>query len=134
MYILGVNSLSDTQFSNIFFSFIDCSFKKRFYLFIFREGEGREKEKMRNIDVRERNIDWLASCACPTGYRAYNPGVWPDRTRTSNRDLSICRMMPKQLPFFFFFFRRFKRKREGERERERHQCEISCLVYALTRD
>ena len=37
------------------YSFFLCLFK-RFYLF-FREGEGRAKERERNIDVR--NIDWL---------------------------------------------------------------------------
>ena len=35
----------------------------RFYLFIFREGEGREKEKERNIDGRKKH-QWLP-LTCP---------------------------------------------------------------------
>ena len=45
-------------------------FKKRFYLFIFREGKGRrEGEKHQCV---------VASCAPPTGDLACNPGMCPD--------------------------------------------------------
>ena len=63
-----------------------CSFfKKRFYLFIFREGEGREKEE-RNIDVRKkprlvapgmsRKKHWLVAFGC--GDQTPQPGLCPD--------------------------------------------------------
>ena len=45
-------------------------FLKRFYLFIIR-GEGREKERERNISV------WLPLVP-PTGDLADNPGMCPD--------------------------------------------------------
>ena len=41
-------------------------FKKRFYLFNVREGEGREKRRERNIDVGEKHPS-VASCTRPTG-------------------------------------------------------------------
>ena len=59
--------------------------KKRFYLFIFREGEGREKEE-RNIDVRKkprlvapgmsRKKHWLVAFGC--GDQTPQPGLCPD--------------------------------------------------------
>ena len=50
----------------------------RFYLFIYREEEGREKEMERNMD--EQEIHWsVASCMPPTGDLACNPGMCPDR-------------------------------------------------------
>ena len=45
---------------------------KRFYLFIFRERGGGEKE-------RERNIDWLPLIGAPPGDKTQNPGICPDR-------------------------------------------------------
>ena len=51
--------------------------KKRFYLF-FKRGEGRKKERERNIDVWEKH-QWVASCTPPAGKRAHNPGMSPDR-------------------------------------------------------
>ena len=51
-------------------------FKKRFYLFTFRE-RGREGERKRNINVWE--IHWsVASHIPPTGDLACNPGTCPD--------------------------------------------------------
>ena len=51
-------------------------FKKRFYLFTFRE-RGREGERKRNINVWE--IHWsVASHIPPTGDLACNPGLCPD--------------------------------------------------------
>ena len=46
------------------------------YLFLDR-GEGREKERERNIDVQEVH-QWVASCMLPTGDLAHNPGMCPD--------------------------------------------------------
>ena len=40
-----------------------CYYFLRFYLFLFRE-EGREKERERNIDVREKH-QLVACCTCP---------------------------------------------------------------------
>ena len=52
-------------------------FKKDFiYLFLQRE-EGREKERERNIDVREI-CQLVASRAPPNGDLAHNPGMCPD--------------------------------------------------------
>ena len=47
------------------------SFLKRFYLFLER-GEGREKERERNINV------WLPLMCPPTGDLARDPGICPD--------------------------------------------------------
>ena len=46
------------------------------YLFLER-GEGREKERERNIDVPEKQR-LVASCTPPTGDLAHNPGLCPD--------------------------------------------------------
>ena len=48
------------------------NFLKRFYLFIFREGGGREKEGVKHQCV----VGWLLSA--PTGDLARNPGTCPD--------------------------------------------------------
>ena len=53
-----------------------CWFFK-FYLFIFRERGGREKERERNINVWEKD-QLVASCTPPTGDLAHNPGMCPD--------------------------------------------------------
>ena len=50
---------------------------KKYILFIFREGEGREKERERNIDVQE-TYQSVASCMPPSGDLACNPGTCPD--------------------------------------------------------
>ena len=47
------------------------------YLFLER-GEGREKERGRNIDMQEKHQS-AASCTPPTGDLAYDPGICPDR-------------------------------------------------------
>ena len=52
-------------------------FYKRLYLFIFREREGREKERERNIDVREIYLS-VASHIPPTGDLACNSGMYLD--------------------------------------------------------
>ena len=44
----------------------------KFYLIIFREREGREKERERNINV------WLPLVCPATGDLAHNPGMCPD--------------------------------------------------------
>ena len=49
---------------------------KRFYLFLER-GEGREKDRERNIDVREIHQS-VASRTPPSGDLAHNPGMCPD--------------------------------------------------------
>ena len=46
-------------------------FKDFIYLFLER-GEGKEKERKRNINCG------CLSCTPPTGYRALNPGMYPD--------------------------------------------------------
>ena len=60
-----------------------------FFLFILGRGEGREKEK-------ERNIDWLP-CMCPD----WGPNPQPTQTcaLTGNQtgNLSACKMTPNQL-------------------------------------
>ena len=60
---------------------------KRFHLFIFRKGGGREKEGEKH---------WLvASCTHPTRDQSANYACALIRNRTS--DHLICRMMPNQL-------------------------------------
>ena len=49
---------------------------KRFYLLLER-GEGREKERDRNIDVLDIH-QLVASCTPPIGELACNPGVCPN--------------------------------------------------------
>ena len=53
---------------------------QRFYLFIFRErgGEGREKERERNISVRLPLTCPSLGTWPPTGDLAHNPGMCPD--------------------------------------------------------
>ena len=53
------------------------SFLDVIYLFLER-GEGREKDRERNTDVREV-YRLVASRAPPTGDLAHNPGMCPDR-------------------------------------------------------
>ena len=48
-------------------------FKKRFYLFIFRVGE----ERQRNTNAQEHRL--VASPMPPTGHLAHNPGMCPDQ-------------------------------------------------------
>ena len=49
------------------------------FLFIFLErGEGREKERKRNIDVWERNINWFPLIGTSTGDQTQNPSMCPD--------------------------------------------------------
>ena len=64
-------------------SLIISQFKKN-YLFLER-GEGREKERGRNISV------WLPLTCPHTGDLARNPGMCPDRE--SNSDLLVCRLV-----------------------------------------
>ena len=46
-------------------------------LFLFRERGKREKERERNIDVRETH-QLVAPCRPQTGDPAHNPGIGPD--------------------------------------------------------
>ena len=55
---------------------IGASFFKDFYLFILERGEGREKKRERNIDVR--NIHQLNLVHAPTGEQTCNLGMCPD--------------------------------------------------------
>ena len=53
----------------------------QFYWFLFKKftfrGEGRQKERERNINVWMKH--WLvASCTPPAGDLAHNPGMYPD--------------------------------------------------------
>ena len=60
-----------------------------FVLFLFSErGEGREKE-------RERNIDWLPFTCAPTRDGTHNPGTCPDQIWIC--DVSLWGTMPSQL-------------------------------------
>ena len=98
-FSLETISLStNTSFNYLFF--------KRFYLFIFREGEGREKEEDRNINM------WV-SLACPL------LGTWPATQAcalTGNRtsDPLVCRSELNPLShasqgsFNYLFIRIFK--------------------------
>ena len=53
------------------------SFKTLFiYLFLERE-EGREKERERHIDVREKHLS-AVSCMHPEQGAGHNPGMCPD--------------------------------------------------------
>ena len=97
---------------------IECRFKKKPHLFIFREGEGREKK-------RERNLDWLplehpqlgtwpATQACaPPGNQPGNIlvcGTMPSplsHTSEGRMPFSICNLtsgsiMGVLLPFYWF--------------------------------
>ena len=49
-------------------------FKDFIYLFLVRGG-GREKERKRNIDVQEKNIDQLPLVHAATGDRTHDPGM-----------------------------------------------------------
>ena len=63
--------------------FVDMCFYFFFFLFLFflihsRGGEGRETERERNIDVREKH-QLVASCTHPTGNLTHNPGMCPNQ-------------------------------------------------------
>ena len=57
-------------------NFVSGFFFKDFYLFLER-GEEREKERERNISVREKHQS-VASCMCLTEDRSCNPGMRPE--------------------------------------------------------
>ena len=59
-----------------------------FSLLLLDTGEGREKE-------RKRNIYWLPLACALTGDGTCNPGMCSDWE--SNQRLSLCRMVPNQL-------------------------------------
>ena len=56
---------------------IFISFFKDFIYLFFERGHGREKERERNIHVRERNIDQVPLTCAPVGDLAHNPGMCP---------------------------------------------------------
>ena len=72
-------------------------YKKKIQDFIYlisERGEGREKERERNINVQEKH--WSVASHIPTtGSPSHNPGMYPTGNRTG--DLSICRMMHNPL-------------------------------------
>ena len=72
---------------HVFFFRTIIFLKKIIYLFLGR-GEGKEKD-------RERNIDGLPLTCPPTGNLACNPGMCPDWE--SNHDLSVCGTTPNPL-------------------------------------
>ena len=86
-----IAALKSTTFMFLFFYIFGCIFED--YLFLER-GEGREKERERNINVWE--IHWLvASCMPPLG-------TWPTTqacalTRNWTSDPSVCRPAPNPL-------------------------------------
>ena len=57
--------------------FLKDFFLLRFYLFILKRGEDREKERERNINVREKHR-LAASHMSPNWDQAHNPGMCPD--------------------------------------------------------
>ena len=74
IWIIIVSSESYYSFLSTFITII--IFKDFLHLFLER-GEGREKERERNIDVWEKYRS-AASCMPPTGDLARNPGMCPD--------------------------------------------------------
>ena len=75
-------------FIYLYFYFWIVFFKKIFYLYLER-GEGREKERERNIDMCERHIDWM-----PLTHPQL--GNWPAvqacaLTRNQTGNLPVCR-------------------------------------------
>ena len=64
--------------------FISLHFLKDFIYLFLERGEGREKERERNIDRPSSNQ-----------HQTRNPGMFPNQNRTG--DLSVCGKMPNQL-------------------------------------
>ena len=103
--ILVTLSLKWNQYLNQ----IGGALKKRFYLFIFERGEGREKESARNIDVREKHR-LVASHMLPLQGWNCNPGMCPEWK--SNLQPFALGTMPSQLShtgqsnrwFYFSYF------------------------------
>ena len=62
---------------HVILDLLTISFLKRFYLFIFWEKRGREKERERNTSVREIHC-LVASRVSSTRDLAHNPGMCPD--------------------------------------------------------
>ena len=80
----GGNTLSRSSFQQksskelpIFFEFL-LLFLDFIYLFLERGGR-REKERERNIDVRERNINRLPLIRTSSGEKTRNPGMCLDQ-------------------------------------------------------
>ena len=48
------------------------------YYFFSERGEGRKKERERNIDMQEKH-QLVASCTPPPGDLVHNPDLCPDR-------------------------------------------------------
>ena len=66
------------QSSAFWILFSSCSFFfKILFIFILERGGGQEKEKERNIDMREIH-QLVASCTPSTGDLACTPGMCPD--------------------------------------------------------
>ena len=61
---------------SVFLSYVGTFFFLRFHLFIFREM-GREREREKNIDVRENHWS-VASHMHPDQARTHNPGLYPN--------------------------------------------------------
>ena len=63
-------------------------FKNEDFIYFFRGGEGREKERERNTDVRDLQVDRLGTEPAPQAQAV---------TGNQTGDLSLCRTMPNQL-------------------------------------
>ena len=62
--------------------FIYVFLKDAIYLFLER-GEVGEKQRERNINMREKH-GLFASCMCPDWDLTHNPGMCPDQESTSD--------------------------------------------------
>ena len=77
----------------VFKIFLLLFLKEFIHVFLERE-EGREKERERNIDVRENHRNFTSRTP-PAGDLARNSGMRPDQE--SNSDLTVCGPMPSPL-------------------------------------
>ena len=68
---------------HFFLSFCPFLFFSFLFIYLFLErGEGKENQRERNVDVREK-LNWLPPAHAPTRDWACNPGMCPDQE--SNR-------------------------------------------------
>ena len=98
-------------------------------LFIyFWRGEGREKERKKNINV------WSPLKRSLLGNLAHNPGMCPDWERNPRPFAFQARAQSTELHQLGLFSCLFKKdfiylfifmEREGEKEREKHQCVVA---------
>ena len=124
-FTLHTGACGTVAFSNHQFSVI---FLKRLYLFILERGEGKAKE-------RERNIDWLPFAHTPIGNLARNPGMCHD-WELNRQPLALGDNAQPTEPrrpgqSYIFFFNGWKARSPVGGARGNHTLMFHCPSFSL---